>query len=78
MKDLCNSDSIIVLDRIYTMEYLGKELLRAEFNILRYDERMDKYTDAMNPQVLYFEFTDLPKELQSDIYSFLRKKFIKK
>lgn len=48
MKDLCNSDSIIVLDRIYTMEYLGKELLRAEFNILRYDERMDKYTDAID------------------------------
>ena len=78
MKELYNSDSIIVLDRIYTMEYPGKELLHAEFNILRYDERMDRYTDAMNPQVLYFKFTDLPKELQSDIYSFLRKKFIKK
>lgn len=60
------------------MEYPGKELLRAEFDILRYYERMDRYSDAMNPQVLYFKFTDLPKELQSDIYSFLRKKFIKK
>ena len=75
MKELYNSDSIIVLNRIYTMEYRGKELLRTEFNILRYNERYGRYTDEMNPQNVYFEFTDLPKELQLDIYRFLRKKF---
>ena len=78
MKDLYNSDSIIVLNRIYTMEYRGKEHLRTEFNILRYNERYGRYSDVMNPQEVYFEFTDLPKELQSDIYSFLRKRFNKK
>ena len=78
MKELYNSDSIIVLDRIYTMEYRGKEHLRTEFNILRYNERYGRYSDEMNPQNVDFEFTDLPKELQSDIYSFLRKRFNKK
>lgn len=78
MKDLYNSDSIIVLNRIYTMEYRGKEFLRTEFNILRYNERYGRYSDEMNPQYVYFEFADLPKELQSDIYSFLRKRFNKK
>ena len=78
MKDLYNSDSIIVLNRIYTMEYRGKEFLRTEFNILRYNERYGRYSDEMNPQDVYFEFADLPKELQSDIYSFLRKRFNKK
>ena len=78
MKELYNSDSIIVLDRIYTMEYRGKELLRTEFNILRYNERYGRYSDEMNPQDVYFEFTDLPKELRLDIYRFLRKKFIEK
>ena len=78
MKDLYNSDSIIVLNRIYTMEYRGKEFLRTEFNILRYNERYGRYSDEMNPQDVYFEFTDLPKELRLDIYRFLRKKFIEK
>lgn len=78
MKELYNSDSIIVLNRILTMEYRGKELLRTEFNILRYNERYGRYSDEMNPQDVYFEFTDLPKKLQWDIYSFLRKKFNKK
>ena len=78
MKELYNSDSIIVLNRIYTMEYRGKEFLHIEFNILRYNERYGRYTDVMNPQDVDFEFTELPKELQLDIYRFLRKKFIKK
>lgn len=78
MKELYNSDSIIVLNRIYTMEYRGKEFLRTEFNILRYNERYGRYSDAMNPQDVCFEFTDLPKKLQWDIYSFLRKKFTEK
>ena len=78
MKELYNSDSIIVLNRIYTMEYRGKEFLHIEFNILRYNERYGRYTDVMNPQDVDFEFTELPKELQWDIYSFLRKKFNKK
>ncbi len=78
MKELYNSDSIIVLNRIYTMEYRGKELLRTEFNILRYNERYGRYSDVMNPQNVYFEFTDLPKELRLDIYRFLRKKFTEK
>ena len=78
MKELYNSDSIIVLNRIYTMEYRGKELLRTEFNILRYNERYGRYSDEMNPQDVYFEFTDLPKELRLDIYRFLRKKFTEK
>ena len=78
MKELYNSDSIIVLNSIYTMEYRGKEHLRTEFNILRYNERYGRYSDEANPQNVYFEFADLPKELQSDIYSFLRKRFNKK
>ena len=78
MKELYNSDSIIVLNRIYTMEYRGKEHLRTEFNILRYNERYGRYSDEMNPQEVYFEFTDLPKELRLDIYRFLRKKFTEK
>ena len=78
MKDLYNSNSIIVLNRIYTMEYRGKEFLRTEFNILRYNERYGRYSDVMNPQEVYFEFTDLPKELRLDIYRFLRKKFTEK
>ena len=78
MKELYNSDSIIVLNRIYTMEYRGKEHLRTEFNILRYNERYGRYSDEMNPQDVDFEFTDLPKELQWDIYRFLCKKFNKK
>ena len=78
MKELYNSDSIIVLNRIYTMEYRGKEHLRTEFNILRYNERYGRYSDVMNPQYVDFEFTDLPKELRLDIYRFLRKKFTEK
>ena len=60
------------------MEYRGKEFLHIEFNILRDNERYGRYTDVMNPQDVDFEFTELPKELQLDIYRFLRKKFIKK
>ena len=60
------------------MEYRGNELLRTEFNILRYNERYGRYSDAMNPQDVCFEFTDLPKELPIDTYRYLRKKFTEK